>query len=115
FQGPHTHPDVVGRVSRLCLSLGVVPVFVVPHEFGFPSMIENANGTWQAKVWARFEHGSLLDLQGHSHRYVTALRRHRADRIESAPQRRAFLPGRHLNLQSRLRGRIMFVRRTSVA
>jgi putative transposase len=42
FQGTHAHPDVIGRVSRLCLSLGVVPVFVVPHEFGFQSMIENS-------------------------------------------------------------------------
>src|SRR5262249_57782695 len=73
------------------------------------------NGTWQAKVWARFEHGSLLDLQGHSQRYVTALRRHRADRIESAPQRRAFPAGWHLNLQARPRGRIMYLRRTSAA
>jgi putative transposase len=113
FQGPHAHPDVVGRVSRLCLSLGVVPVFVVPHEFGFQSMIENYNGTWQAKVWARFEHGSLPDLQGHSQRYVTALRRHRADRIESAPQRRAFPTDWRLNLQARLRGRIIYLRRTS--
>ena len=115
FQGPHTHPDVVGRVSRLCLSLGVVPVFVVPHEFGFQSAIENYNGTWQAKVWARFEHGSLRDLQGHSQRSVTALRRHRADRIESAPQRRAFPRPWRLDLQSRLRGRIMYLRRTSAA
>ena len=115
FQGPHTPPDVVGRVSRLCLSLGVVPVFVVPHEFGFQSAIENYNGTWQAKVWARFEHGSLGDVQGHSQRYVTALRRHRADRIESAPQRRAFPRPWRLDLQSRLRGRIMYLRRTSAA
>jgi transposase len=115
FQGPHAHPDVIGRVSRLCLSLGVVPVFVVPREFGFQSMVENYNGTWQAKVWARFEHGSLLDLQGHSQRYVTALRRHRADRIESAPQRRALPAGWHLNLQARPRGRIMYLRRTSAA
>src|SRR5262249_56596077 len=64
FQGTHAHPDVVGRVSRLCLSLGVVPVFVVPHEFGFQSMVENYNGTWQAKVWARFDHGALPDWQG---------------------------------------------------
>jgi putative transposase len=115
FQGPHAHPDVVGRVSRLCLSLGVVPVFVVPQEFGFQSMIENYNGTWQAKVWARFEHGSLPDLQGRSQRYVTALRRHRADRIESAPPRRAFPKDWRLNLQSRLRGRIVYLRRTSAA
>src|SRR5262249_28591465 len=39
FQGPHTHPDVIGRVSRLCLSLRVIPVFVVPHEFGSQSSI----------------------------------------------------------------------------
>jgi putative transposase len=113
FQGTHAHPDVIGRVSRSCLSLGVVPVFVVPHEFGFQSMIENFNGTWQAKVWARSPHGSLLDLQGHSRRYVTALRRHRADRIESAPRRRAFPRRWHLNLQSRPRGRIIYLRRTS--
>ena len=113
FQGTHAHPDVIGRVSRLCLSLGVVPVFVVPHEFGFQSMIENYNGTWQAKVWARFEHGSLLDLQGHSRRYVAALRRHRSERIESAPQRRAFPTGWHLDLQARPQGRIMYLRRTS--
>ena len=93
----------------------MVPVFVVPHEFGFQSMIENYNGTWQAKVWARFEHGSLADLPGHSQRYVSALRRHRADRIESAPQRRAFPTHWRLNLQSRLRGRIIYLRRTSAS
>jgi hypothetical protein len=113
FQGPHAHPDVVGRVSRLCLSLGVVPVFVVPHEFGFQSTIENYNGTWQAKVWARFEHGALADVQGRSARYVTALRRHRADRIESAPRRRAFPKRWRLDLQARPRGRIIYLRRTS--
>jgi hypothetical protein len=115
FQGPHAHPDVVGRVSRLCLSLGVVPVFVVPHEFGFQSMIENDNGTWQAKVWARFEHGALPDLQRRSQCYVTALRRHRADRIESAPRRRAFPKRWRLDLQSRPEGRIIYLRRTSAA
>jgi hypothetical protein len=113
FQGTHAHPDVIGRVSRLCLSLEVVPVFVVPREFGFQSMVENYNGMWQAKVWARFQHGSLLDLQGHSQRYVTALRRHRADRIEPGPRRRAFPKSWRLNLQSRPRGRIVYVRRTS--
>jgi hypothetical protein len=113
FQGPHAHPDVIGRVSRLCLSLEVVPVFVVPHEFGFQSAIENDNGTWQAKVWSRFEHGSLPDLQGHSRGYVTALRRHRIDRIESAPRRRSFPKRWRLDLQARPRGRIIDLRRTS--
>jgi hypothetical protein len=115
FQGPHAHPDVVGRVSRLCLGPGVTPVFVVPREFGFQSMVENYNGTWQAKVWARFEHGSLSDLQACSDRYVTALRHHRADRIESAPGRRDFPKRWRLDLQSRPRGRIIYVRRTDGA
>jgi hypothetical protein len=100
-------------VSRLCLSLGVVPVFVVLREFGFQATVEGYNGTWQAKVWSRFHHGSLPDLQGQSRRYVTALRRHRADRIESAPQRHAFPMRWHLDLQSRPRGRIIYLRRTS--
>ena len=112
FQGTHAHPDVIGRVSRLCLGLGVVPVFVVPRALGFQPMVESYNGMWQAKVRARFQHGSLLDLQGHSQRYVIALRRHRADRIESAPRRRAFPRSWRFDLQSRPRGRIVYVRRT---
>jgi hypothetical protein len=32
FPGPHQHADVVGRVMRLCLSWGVVPVFAPPRE-----------------------------------------------------------------------------------
>ena len=115
FQGPHARPDVIGRVSRLCLSLGVVPVFVVPREFGFQAMIENYNGTWQAKVWSRFEHESLPGLRESSQRYVAALRRHRADRIESAPSRRAFPRRWRLNLQARPRGRIVYLRRMNAS
>ena len=84
----------------------------VPPEFGFQSAIENYNGSWQAKVWSRFEHGYLPELREHSQRYVTAPRRHRADRIESAPA--TWLPERwRLNLRSRPRGRIIYLRRTS--
>ena len=112
FQGPHVPPDVVGRVGRLCLGLGVVPVSVPPHEPGFQAAIENYNGSWQARVWARFEHADLDGLTDRSDRHVAALRRHRADRIEAAPPRREF-PGRwRLNLQARLRGRMVYVRRT---
>jgi hypothetical protein len=56
-----------------------------------------------------------LDLQGRSQRYVAALRRHRADRIESAPRRRAFPARWRLNLQSRPRGRIVYLRRTDAS
>jgi hypothetical protein len=112
FQGPHTHPDVVGRVSRLCLGLEVVPVFVPPREPGFQAAIENYNGSWQAKVWGRFEPADLDALADRSRRHVAALRRHRADRIEAAPPRSAFPRRWRLNLQAPLKGRMVYLRRT---
>ena len=75
-------------------------------------MIENYNGNWQAKVWARFRFGSLREVEGQSRRFVTALRGHRASRIESAPDREAFPNARKLNLQEALRGRMIYLRRT---
>ena len=115
FQGPHHHPDVIGRVMRLCLSLGVVPVFVPPRETGFQASIENYNGKWQAKVWGRFEHASLAALQAQSAQYVTAHRRRTAVRRESAPSRDAFPKGWQLDLQVHPQGRIVFIRRTNAA
>jgi hypothetical protein len=112
FQGTHAHPDAVGRVSRLCLGLGVVPVFVPPREPGFQAAIEHYNGSWQAKVWSRFTHDDLSGLQDRSRRHVAALRRHRADRTESAPTRRAFPERWSLGLQARLQGRIVYLMRT---
>src|SRR3954451_13533437 len=76
FQGTHRYPDALGRVIRLCLSLGVVPVLVPPRETGFQAMIESYNGWWQAKLWSRFQNHDLVDLQGHSQRYVAALLNH---------------------------------------
>jgi hypothetical protein len=113
FQGTHRYPDTVGRVIRLCLSLDVVPVFVPPRETGFQAMIESYNNWWQAKVWSRFEHRDLVDLQGHSQKYVTALRKQRAARIEAAPDRRAFPTDWKLNLKKRPSGRLVYLRRSN--
>lgn len=113
FQGPHQHRDVVGSVARLCLSLGVIPVYAPPRESGFQAGIENFNGQWQLRVWTRFQHASLADLQDRSDHYVTAHRRRSAIRREAAPERRAFPADWKLNLQARPRGTIVFVRRTS--
>jgi putative transposase len=113
FQGPHQHPDTIGRVSRLCLSLGIVPVFVPPQETGFQASIENFNGRWQAKVWSRFEHQSLAELRERTARYLEALHARSATRIEAAPPRRAFPAHWRLDLQAKPRGRIVYLRRTS--
>ncbi len=59
FTGPRQYLDAVGRVIRLCLSLGVTPVFAPPNETGFQAAIESFNGLWQAKVWQRFEHNAF--------------------------------------------------------
>jgi hypothetical protein len=115
FQGTHRYPDALGRVSRLCLSLGVVPVFVPPRETGFQAMIESYNGWWQARVWSRFQHADLGALQGRSGRHVRALRQHRAARVEAAPERRPFAAGWQLELRKRPRGRLVYLRRSSGA
>jgi putative transposase len=113
FHGTHRYPDALGRVIRLCLSLGVVPVLVPPRETGFQAMIESYNGWWQAKVWSRFQHKDLQELQGHSSRYVAALRKQRAARIEAAPDRRAFPGDWKLNLKKRPSGRVVYLRRSN--
>jgi putative transposase len=113
FHGTHRYPDALGRVLRLCLSLAVVPVLVPPRETGFQAMIESYNGWWQARVWSRFQHANLEDVQGRSQRYVAALRQQRAARIEAAPDRRTFPVNWKLNLKKRPGGRLVYLRRSN--
>jgi hypothetical protein len=113
FHGTHRYPDALGRVLRLCLSLGVVPVLVPPRETGFQAMIESYNGWWQVKVWTRFPHKDLRELQEHSTRYVAAVRKQRAARIEAAPERRVFPEDWKLDLKKRPRGRLIYLRRSN--
>jgi transposase len=113
FTGPRQHADAIGRVIRMCLSLDVTPVFVVPTEHGFQAAIESFNGRWQAKVWARFEHRSVRSLKTRSARYIAAARSRAAARIESAPSRRPFPKRWRLNLQKHPQGKIIYLRRTN--
>ena len=113
FTGPRQYPDAVGRVIRMCLSLDVTPVFVVPTEHGFQAAIESFNGRWQAKVWSRFEHRSLRGLKTRSAKYIAAAPSRTAARIESAPSRRPFPKRWRLNLQAQPQGKIIYIRRTN--
>ena len=115
FQGSHHGRDSLGRVVRTCLRLGVTPVFVPPQESGFQAAIEAFNGRWQVKVWARFHHDSLADLQERSRRYRAAYRTRAASRIEAAPTRRPFPASWHQDLQAHPDGLVIFIRRTSEA
>lgn len=112
FQGAHQHADSFGRVTRLCLSLGVTPVFAPPRETGFQADIESFNGRWQRGVWQRFRFDALAGVQNQSRKYVTAHRHLHAERIEQAPPRRAFPQDWRLNLQTPLEGLLIFLRRS---
>jgi hypothetical protein len=93
----------------------VVSVFIPPREPGFQAMIESYHGQWQAKVWARFSFDARGGVEDQSGRYVAAVRRRRADRIESAPCRRPFPKRWRLNLQEHPPGRMVYLRRTNAS
>ena len=113
FCGPKQFVDVVGRVSRLCMGLGVTPVFVPPCETGFQAAIESLNGRWQKAVWSRFEHRSLRGLKSRSGKYVAAVREKYATRIEAAPSRQPFPKRWRLDLQIHPQGSLIYIRRTN--
>lgn len=113
FQGGHNHPDVIGRVMRLCLALEVTPVFVPPLEMGFQGVIENFNGLWQQKVWERFHHESLDALTSRSQRFTTAYRHHLARTRECAPPRRPYPTNFDMDWQHRPNGVLIYLRRTN--
>ncbi|MGQ0640393.1 MAG: hypothetical protein ACT4P6_06405 [Gemmatimonadaceae bacterium] len=115
FQGPHHHCDVISRVMRCCLALGIVPVFTPPREHGFQAAIESFNARWQVKVWARFHHTNLRALQHRSDRYIRAHRERSALRIDTAPPRRSIAPQWEFNPQQRPQGLLVFLRRTTAA
>ena len=111
FLGSHGQPDILGAVPLFALGLGVTPVFAPLVEQGFQASIEGFNGYWQRRVWRRTGHVDLAGLVTASDTFITALRAHRAARIEAAPPRLPWPPS-----PSRIRrGRIVFIRRTSAA
>lgn len=113
FQGGHNHPDVLGRVIRLCLSLEITPVFAPPLESGFQAVIENFNGLWQRKVWQRTHHETLAALTAASKRFTAAYRKHLSSREEVSPLRRSFPSTWRLDWQQPPRGCVVYLRRTS--
>lgn len=115
FQGPHQHRDSVSRVTRLCLQLGVTPVFTIPHEYGFQAAIESFNGRWQRFVAARFSAFDLDELRERSDAFLAAQRRRHAVRVEAAPPREPLPDGFRLHVQTHPQGTIIYLRRTTDA
>lgn len=112
FQGAHQFAHAVGRISRFCLQLNVVPVFVPPLEHGLQNSIESFNGLWQAKVWQRHHVASIAELQRCSDEYIAAHRARTSALAEAAPQRRPMPEHFEFDPDVPLRGHITFIRRT---
>jgi transposase len=112
FQGAHHFADTVGAVSRLCLQLRVIPVFVPALEHGMQNSVESFNALWQAKVWGRYRVADLSELQSRSDRYIAAHRICHQRLAEHAPQRRRVPAAFAFEPPARLRGQIIFIRRT---
>jgi transposase-like protein len=115
FQGAHQWPDSIGRISRLCLALGVIPVFAPPREHGFQNAIEGFNALWQGKVWQRYEVQDVRHLEKLSAAYVNAHRARNVRRREQAPNRRPFPKRFKLNLRAEPKGTMIFLRRSDEA
>jgi putative transposase len=112
FQGAHQWADTFGRVIRLCLQLGVTPVFAPPREQGFQAEIEAFNGRWQRLVWRRYHHANLTQLCRRSACFIQALRVRSAARIDAAPPRQPVPEDFQFDLRRPLAGRVIFIRRT---
>lgn len=115
FQGAHHVGDTVGQVSRLCLALGVTPVFAPPREHGFQNAIEGFNALWQAKVWQRHRFEDYAQLLATSARYIAAHRARSARGREHAPARRPFPQPFKFHPNAPLSGTLIFLRRTDDA
>lgn len=111
FQGAHQHCDSISRVMRLCLALGIVPVFAPPRETGFQAAIEQFNRRWQEAVWQRFHHRNLPALRAQSGLFIDAHRQRYALRLDQAPPRLPVPADFHLDLQAPPKGTVVFLRR----
>jgi hypothetical protein len=113
FQGAHQHPDVFGRVVRLCLQLQITPVFTPPRELGFQSAVESFNALWQTKVWQRWQFTDWPAVTAASAAYIQVRRQRLAARAARAPSRTPWPARFHWDPTQLPAGTVIYLRRTS--
>jgi hypothetical protein len=106
------NPDSIGNVSKLCLSLGVIPIFVPPHEFGFQAAIESYNGRWERAVWNRFTFKNIKEIQTQSNLYVNAVKEKIETKRETMPTRQIIDKKWKFDEKINKNGTMIFIRRT---
>jgi len=73
FRGSNRHPRSFGKVVRLCLDVGVEPLFIPPREPWRNGFIENFNGQAQRLLLNHADFADYADLQNGSHRLEQAV------------------------------------------
>jgi hypothetical protein len=64
FIGDLIHPRHFSRVVRLCLHLGVEPVFIAPRKPWMNGKIEDFNGDFGSKLWEREQWTDMEHIRG---------------------------------------------------
>lgn len=63
FSGGRRGPRVFSRFVRLCLFLGIEPIFIPFYEAARNELVEHVNGLWQRAFWRRRRFRSLRHVQ----------------------------------------------------
>jgi len=93
FIGDMRHSRHFSRVVRLCLYLGVEPVFIAPRKPWMNGTIEDFNGDFEKKLWERGQFKDLkhlrkeakILLKGHNNSQTW---KHRNTKLEAIPNRK---------------------------
>jgi putative transposase len=78
FIGGLNHPRSIGDVIRLCLYVGVEPVFIPHYTSFYNAHVESYQGMWQERVWERFLFTQDSQLQAELDKFATELAGYRA-------------------------------------
>ena len=63
FRGGHTHALVLGAVVRLCLYVGVEPLFIPFYEAKRNHWVEGFHGLWVRAFWSKYQFRDLAHVQ----------------------------------------------------
>lgn len=63
FCGGYKAPRLFGRFTRLCLYLGIEPIFIPPYEAERNGVVERVNGLWSQSFWQRQHFCSLAAVE----------------------------------------------------
>ena len=63
FRGGHTHARVLGAVVRLCLYVGVEPLFIPFYEAKRNHWVEGFHALWVRAFWSKYQFRDLQHVQ----------------------------------------------------